>query len=230
MITLPEQQQPQSQQPIILPAPEEQTYPLAEDAANNRALKATAGVGPITGKYFGDMYQAITTGKEPEVRKEAAAKIDAQNEIQRQNAILHAARTDPSRIKDLATSGPKTDPSTVFEDKFAEAYGKPMLDMSNPWVHDSDLGTAMQEAPEAATAIQRVGQGIAAKREYFQTKVEDLQAEISQQSLPGWGADQLKMLFQPYNELKLRGNVSNTSFFNGLLGSSLADQAEKINE
>lgn len=220
--------QTQQTQPISLSSSADYNSPMiSEDAARERSKKASFGMTTISGLKEGDYFQGLTSGKENTLRKGDAAKVDQINTTAQSQQLIKAIQSNApiAAIPNLAKPLPKSDPSTVWENAYADQFTKHMTNVTDPWIAQ----TASQDDPNVAEHARQVGSGIIARREYQQSTVDSLNYEIKQQSTFGWLADQAKLLVQPYNEFKLRGNTDNVSWFKGMLGSDLQAQAEQIN-
>lgn len=203
------------------------SVPMMDDVLNSRTNKANIGLGSISGKSVDDIREALQKGKEKDFRTEAASKVTALDYQQRQEHLFQALNTgvSPDSLNQLIRkySLEQADPDTVIEKGYAGAYFKSVADMTNPFARYSDLGEADKDSSEAVKMLHRTGEGIAASREYFNTRLEDTQNAINAQSTGGAILDDLKSMVPGYDEIKLRHGWP-TSF----LGSDMQKQADEI--
>jgi hypothetical protein len=207
--------------------------PITEDAAAARASKAHLGLGTVTGKSFDDIKNALQQGREKDFRQEAAEKVtalDYQSRQQKLFEMLNRGQVDPDSANELITrySLEQADPDTIIEKGYAGAYFQAVGDANNPFTRYSDQGQHQQEIPEAVKMLHRTGASVVASREYFNTKLEDAESALQSQSTGGYIVDQMKQLFQPYNEMKLRGLSDDNGWTLNFLGTALKKEVDEI--
>lgn len=218
------------------PAPEPITMPtdgqglVSAPTANNRATRAAVGLSSITGKNQGDIKNTIEQGKENDFRAESAFRLDAYNQNLRIQGITDTIAKGRQLPPELLQNPKPTDPSTVFEKSFANAFAAPSFaDNNSAWIKYSSLGQAKQEIPDKVDSLHYFTKETMGKDQYIKQKLEEIHDKVENQSWMGWGWDQIKEMFQPYNEYKLRGNVEGVSKFAGaLLGNNLKAQADTL--
>src|SRR6266566_4105700 len=204
------------------------TPTVSGTTANLRAAKAAYGLTGITGMEmpYEKLHESITTGKEQDVRQEAAYGIDANARNNVAKKIAQANLPPQESLKALQALQP-TDPDTVFEYNYSKRYVESMYNLKDAetdlptWVDDAQV-----EIPEYVEASKRRAATAGAVREYALKKYQDIRDKYEDQSYFGRGIDFLKETFPGYNEAKLRGRTPNTGFFSGgLRGENLRDQA-----
>ena len=188
------------------------------------------GLSAITGKTQGDIKDTIEKGKENDFREESAFRLDAYNNNLRVQGIANNIRQGKEVSPELMQPIKPTDPSTVFERSFANAFAAPsFVDNNSAWIKYSSLGQAKKEMPQDVDNLHYFTKETMAKDQLIRQRLEEIHDKVEGQSWLGWGWDQIKEAFQPYNEYKLRGNVEGVSrFAGGLLGNNLKDQADEL--
>ena len=88
-----------------------------------------------------------------------------------------------------------TDPSTVIEHTFAQAYTAPLTNRVDPFVSTTFMKDAQTEMPDHVDALQRLGSGLIEKQQYYHTLQEGIEDALSKQSYFGRGVDMIKDSF-----------------------------------
>src|SRR5579872_5394382 len=153
---------------------------LDSGSAKSRAAKAEFGLGPVVGQDFDTIHQQINDGQENTFRQGAAAAIDNKNQQHRQQALVQAAATKPLSLKeihDLTSGVPPTNPDTVIEKAYADAYVKQLKEAAQR-IDDNVLTTADTEDPEKVEKFFRAGSDVLSTREYFLSQAQNIQADV----------------------------------------------------
>lgn len=202
---------------------------LSVDQVNVRATKAHMAIKDIMPDIsFQDIHDAITTGKESQLRSRAAAVVD-QNKINQlwgtvNDSVQKGTQLNPSDVqKAAAFAGEKTNPDTVLESRYALNYMK-FLNWS---MNDPDKSTmykdALQHIPEIANSTVNSAQSLVAHNELINRYKQDNEAATQQQSYLGYGFDWAKGFAVPfYNQA-----IASEHFFN-LFGSDLQTQSQEF--
>ena len=228
---------PVLEEPISLDTGSTNTM-LTPEVAFSRAAKAFYGLNKTLPKTQSEYYQDFAGGKEDEVRKQAAYAMDF-NKTMLANKMLseHANRTggltiqDFNNVRNMVNNWDPTNPQSVLEDAFSvNAINR--IYMANDGLDNSEdrpytmVEDAFKLIPNLTKKTLEESSVYSAKIEWWRNQRENLQADLDNQSWLGWGADQAKMLLQPYSEAKLRGNVPIDTY--GGLGTSLEEQAKAL--
>jgi hypothetical protein len=220
--------EPQAPEPISMPT--EGQGNVLPQTAESRATRVAVGLSAITGKAQPEIKDTIEKGKENDFRAEAAFRLDVYNQNLRIQGITDTIRKGQELPPEMLQNPKPTDPSTVFEKSFANAFAAPSFsDNNSAWIKYSSLGQAKKEIPQDVDNLHYFTKEVMAKDQYIRQKLEEVHDQVEGQSWIGWGWDQIKEAFQPYNEYKLRGNVEGVSkFAGGLLGNNLKAQADAL--
>jgi hypothetical protein len=228
----------QDQSPLIdIDTSVSPNIPLSPDVASSRATKANFGLSKQTDKTYEDYTKAITDGNEEGMRRDASSQVDQSNYLKSQQTVQDIVKgksalssLDVKLVQNAVDKGTKTtDPSSIFEEKFAEEYMNYLHWPSQPPDASPWWDSAIMQIPEQVQQTKDQAQEIIAKREYLLTHAQNLEATLKDQSYLGWGADLAKQFFQPYVEAKKRGNVPGVGLLEGgLLGSNLSAQRDKL--
>lgn len=228
------------QETLTLPsAPTTEGTPLAEPFATQRAFKTYLGLGNHLGKSEEDIKQDFVTGKEWEVRQQAAAALDQQNKLDNMKLVQGLAATaatngtglDQDTVQSLLDpnmpANRPADPATVIEKGWGYGYMN-QLDNAALNMQHTILDDAKAEIPVQERDLKASSATFVAKRDFFLNYAQNIQQTISDQSYVGYGADFAKQLVPFYNEVKLRGWMKDTSTISGgLLGNNLENQANE---
>ena len=205
------------------------TAPLSPELANTRAYKVS--VGNSLDKPYDEVRDALVSGKEDELRAEAAANVDARRAKSNQDKLIKLASTKATLTPEdtaFMTGTKPMDAGSVFE----QMYGQEVLnelDKSAERNPDSFWAQARIQFPQFVEATKEAGSEVVAKREYALTKHDNVAEEIKNQGWGGFLADLApRLLFQPYNEFMLRGNVPEVSKFKGMIGTNLEEQRKEL--
>lgn len=217
-----------------------QTTPIDIDVDNNipipsistaaeRATKISMGLGPVLGKEYADLLPSLLSGQEPQIRTEAASKIDLTKTYQRQQAFQNLASRGVLNADNVNTVLPPlnpTNPKTVVEQAYGAVYANAPNQADTNW-GDTFLADAKAEIPKQVAATQELAGTYIAKREFTNTVLQNLQEKMHAQSTGGYLADMAKSFVPGYAEIKLRGQVGNF-FSGGLLGGNLDEQTRQL--
>lgn len=230
-----------AQAPISLDTEGQTVTPLSPDVVQSRARKAEFGLGPVTGVTKEQAHDAISSGQEMQLRRQAAAQIDLQRSNEKTKLIEQMAKSgngsiSPDQLKyvedQYSLAGfmgqqPPTNPNTVLEQYYAGEYMKPMYDISDQFNHGSFMPEAQREIPEHVSNIKATSQNLTAAREMIRTRLEDAKAKAADQSYLGRAADFTKELLPGYTESALKGGWSQI-FRDGGRGTALRADARRL--
>jgi len=210
-----------------LPEPvslDQTAVPMSEPLAANRAATMTYALNEVLPKTYTDIYRSLLEGKEDDVRREATATIDLNNNLQVQR-MLAGQNTPVLSLQDWnSISKPKSNPDTVVEQQYGKKYISELDSIEDSPLHD--LNTVI---PNQVKETKILGETRIAQRMYAIRLAQDVDEEVQNQGIFPWLADQAKGFIPGYQEVKLRGNVKGVSIFSGgLLGENLANQAREL--
>jgi hypothetical protein len=225
------QQQPT--EPIMLGGDVAPPMPPAPAVADLRAEKATMGLGATLKKEKKDIYGDIVAGHEEALRQQAASQLNFEHSIRKQQQVIDLAnkkggpitQEEYARILDpFLPSNKPADPKDVIE----RAYATSFISAAN--TAKGVVADAAQEIPEQKQQIEQKATEAATKIQFARTLGENLDTEITQQGWVPWLADQAKTMFQPYNEIKMRGLNPEVGKLSGgvLLGDNMKEQADEL--
>lgn len=239
---------PEPLPPISLEGIGESDRPISKETATKRTDKIIFGLAPLLpGKTADDVYQALVTGQEGELRKQAATAVDLRDDTQRNNIINNIAREQGGSLTkeqieslnfhiDAARNRKPTNPASVVEKQYAEEWMKYLDITSNrksesstwSWA-DTELAAAAAEMPDVVSRANQAGVDIGTKNQFMQTKIEQLEDKIkNEQTYLNWGYSNLKLMFPGYEDLNLRGISGDTSYFEGLLGTQKNEEVKAL--
>jgi hypothetical protein len=226
------------QEGVALGAPLPTSPALPNNVATTRATKIQQGVGKYLQKTTEEIQQEIQQGRENNLRAIAASNMEVEKQRTKLNMLTTLANqkggpldeNEVAHIMDPFNPLNKpVDPDSVVEKQYATKFVSTIEDAMS-LVPDTPVQKAKEEIPDQYNGAMLKGSVLTAKMEFARKIREDLSTQVSNQSYVGWGADQLKQMFQPYNEYMLRGNVDGVGTFSGgvLLGTNLQEQADKL--
>jgi hypothetical protein len=183
----------------------------SSDVVDKRSSKAAVGLANVLpGKGYDDYSNAISTGREQEIREQAASSLDwrkAQTHYKQVIDLINS-KEGPLTPEDMANLGSlrpvKTDPRSVIEDQYAKKLFEPILITAKDHDPDNDHWTkdAYESLPWPFEDAVAAGAGVAAKREYIGKYLDELGDVVKNQDLQQYNRDQLKMgniRFAPLN-------------------------------
>ncbi len=164
------------------------TIPVDPTVAAAKAAKISIGLPNF--QPAADNYKEIVAGREEDLRKQAASRIDFEKSIQKQNMINQWASQNnrPFTPIEAQTLGQfidakQTNPETVFEQYFAKTYmdnvNKAATD--NP---DSYLNEILTRDPSFFNKEKEKGVDLKAKKEAFRNLHQDVLSAAEAQSGP----------------------------------------------
>ncbi len=207
------------------------SVPLPKEMAEQRAAKTEfADVNPE--KKRPDYFQDYVTGREEQLRSDAAHRQDVLSAMVQQKVITDlvaqkGGAVSPREIYKAFDQFRPADPRDVIERAYADKYIS-SLNTARGYLRDSILDSSRSALGSSFvdTALQ-AGSDLITRNQYLFNKMQNAQAVVDQQSWPGYLADMGKGIFQPYNEAKLRGLVG--GFFEAAgLGDVLDAQHSKL--
>jgi hypothetical protein len=220
---------------LTLAGPDEPSVqPLPTPVAERRTEMAVLGLGDNLKKPRAETYSNIAEGRENVVRTEAAAQLDFKQSMAKQAQIrdLAAKKGSPLTLDEvdvILRNGSKASPDDVIERSYAKKYISGVSEASGA-MQDTVFDKAQKEIPGILPQIEERADSMVSKMEFARTKAEDIENEIHGQGWVPYLADQAKGLFQPYQEIKMRGLNKDVGVLDGglLLGDNLKEQADKL--
>lgn len=216
---------------ISLPSPGNGDIPLPPAAAEAATAK-TRFSGTVPNRTDPDILGDYLQGRQTDLRKQAAANRDYEMSMERARAVQDLAskkgtgltQTEVNRVLD---SFQPADPRTVIERAYADKYVS-SLNTARGYLRDSLLDDA-RSALGSSFVDERLDEGsdLFAKNQYLYNKAAKASELVKNQSYIGYGADFAKGIFQPYNEVKLRGLIG-SALSDVALGDVLATQSSKL--
>lgn len=216
-----------SSQDLINVDPSTSSVALPPDIAMSRAKTTHFALNDVLpDKSFEEIHNDIITGKESQLRTQAAAALDVQKSEKVKQTLIDASKQgslNPSDVqKAVALANQKTDPSSVTEERYARQYMRFLNWSTDEPGYSTPYKDAINEVPDQVHTTVQQGAGLLAKMTFTDSKIQDTQAIIKNQSYLGYGADFAKSFFPFYNELKLREHFKN------LLGEDLDQQGIRL--
>jgi hypothetical protein len=208
--------------------------PPSPEVADRRAYKAAAGG---LGKYLKadqlELRQQILDNQEDRIRTQAAAEYDVErtqkvNDDIRELANKKGGPLDPEEVWNVISPyniNAKTDPQSIIERAYATNFVS-SLNTAAGYMQDSSYADARLALPKQAKDTDNKATDLETKRQVLQTKVENLEQGVKQQSYVGYGIDQLKNLSQFYQEAKTRSAIGWTGALG--YGSNIKAFADKL--
>jgi hypothetical protein len=211
---------------VNLPPADDSSVPLPPDVATRRAVK-TVQTG-LVNQSVPDLTAQFAAGNENLIRKQAATQADFNRKMEMQKQLENFAATKNGPLEESEVqkflnpynpANQPADPDLVIERAYAQNTLS-SLNTAKGFMLDNLMTQASVDSPQQVQQTQEDGSDLLTKNLYLSHRLENAEALISQQSYAGYGADFAKNLFQPYVEVKLRGQVG--SALAGLgLGSNL---------
>lgn len=172
--------------PFVFSDEDEKPVPLPQ-AAPGRAKKAHYALGPDS-PGEDSLFQSLSAGDEGVLRRQAAFNEDIKYEGIRNGIVSQLAQQagrnlSPAEMEivyGLSKQDIQNDPASILEKKFADRYINDVIGMTNVY-QGFDTGTVADEANVAANVVH--------SKEYFQTRLEDVQSEWQKQGLISSVAD-----------------------------------------
>ncbi len=233
LITLnPPEEQP-SNDLIALDTPVQM---MSEEVANAKAQRIHIGAGDLIQRSKDHVKHLLTQGGEDDLRLELAATLERRKQAFIQDKLVEIAgkvdRLTPADVNHVKTTVESLmrphNTETVFEELFSKESVGHIIKAAG-MKPDTFFDDAMKEMPEQVAQLIDVGASAAQYREYALTKWMNATEVVKEQSWPGYVADIAKQMFPGYLDVKFRGSVEGTGFFEGgLLGDNIEAQAVAI--
>ncbi len=158
--------------------------PLPPEVASTRSSDAYYGLSGLVDKTPEDIRNAITTGKEPQLRTEVAASLDSDKAVDKQNQIQKlAANPSPENVQQIMnmaqTPIKETDPNSVFEDTSAVKYTSQLYTQFTP--NFTWLNEVAQEHPEETQGMVDAATEAVSKWKFSQTMEQNALAKKAAQ-------------------------------------------------
>lgn len=211
------------------------------EVAQDRANKATMGIGPLVGKGFQDIYSDIAGGQESTLRSDAAGRLNAQNAQTRHAKLMQLTslmsggvnvpdQAFKSLVDPTSMYNRPIDPESVIERGYGSAVMSSLEDsatkMNSPaWKNSTtNLPTHVDEMKERGSLL-------AAQNAYLDTQRQNVQDKIKNDSWFNYGLEFAKENIPGVSlvhEMNLRG-LDGKSVFEGLgLGTDLNITAQNL--
>lgn len=220
--------------PVSLPAPTGPTSVMpSTQLADRKTNKVNYALGQTMGKGASEIYTDMINGREQALRDQAAADVSAKAAKIRSQKMLELAQKagplDPLQARAIYAPTEEVNPSTVFEKAYATKYLS-SIDDSAKSMQDTVLDTAKSEIPQQVEQIKDKANTLLSKIEIIRNLQDDVEDDLKQQGWVPFLADQAKLLFQPYPEIKLRGQNPDVGKVSGglLLGTNVEAQADAL--
>lgn len=209
-----------------------------DPVANKRSDKANIGLGDVTQMSRDQIRDYIRSGREEEFRQNAASQVAVDNQIKKEQALVDAyqkkgAPLQPAEaLQAIDPYNPifgQADVPSVIEQAYAKsALG--VVSTAATYMGSKTYKDAVDQTTEQFANAQSKTNELFSKIEYARTQAQNIESDIAQQSYIGYGIDQAKMMFQPYNEWKMRGLNPDVGPIGGgiLLGNNLKAQADAL--
>lgn len=205
------------------------------EVAQMRAFKAAYGLKDVDRYPQQTIYNNMVNGAEDVYRKQVAQDIDQKKAQDNMDFLIKLNQTvdltpDQFQFAVDALDKKKEDPETVFERAYGKRYSE-SVDRAAEARGDTWVPNANQSLPDVFRNVKAVASDLITKQQALRRLAQDIQEnDVKNQSWLGWGADLAKQMFQPYVEVKSRGNVPGVGKITGgiLLGTNLQEQGEHL--
>lgn len=225
-----------------MPEPTQLTNPTiqpnvpAPAIVQQRTDKTAMGLGKSLNMPKQDIYQTIASGREDQLRKTAAADLNLQLALKKNQDIVDLSSKmgrpllpeEINRVLDpFNPSNKPADPNDVIEQAYAHEY-MGAADTAAQYMEGTALERAGLDIPDQVKKIRNKGTELAAKMEFARTLDQNINTTIQNQGWVPYLWDQAKTMLQPYNELMMRGVNPEVGKISGgiLLGDNLKAQAD----
>lgn len=197
--------------------------PAAPAVAMQRTRQTQQGVNRIMGKSETELYQAFIQGQEDALRRDAASRYNYEQNDKKQKALQDLASRQggalsQGQVAKVLSSFQDADPSDVIERAYAQDTLS-TLNTARGYMQDNFLQKVQSDLPNTVDSTLAEGSELLTKNQYIQSRLQNTEALMSNQSYVGYGADMLKTMFQPYVEYKQRFGAAGLG-----LGSNLDSQ------
>lgn len=228
--------EPQEDFPPVSLSSGVQTSAPSVELSKKKTDQIQFGLKPVLNQSDDDIYKRISEGEEDQVRSEAAAKIEQNVQQKKQQDLVDYVTKQSGNItkEDVEEfirrrSLPPADPRNVVERAWAHQY-LTVADTAAQYMENNVWSEAQKEIPEYANRINDKASNVLTKLQVASNLKNDIDDEISNQGWTPWLADQAKMMFQPYTEVKMRGLNPEVGSVTGgvLLGDNLQAQADQL--
>lgn len=205
--------------------------PVAPDVANSRAFKMHYGLGSVLEKDYPTIYTEISSGREEELRRQAAANLDTINAERRSKELSElAARgpVDPAEAQQILNKDTALpiDPGSVMEKGYGHAYMN-SLNIAQTYMGDTILDEAKADFPKSTEQAIEAGSDIRSKRELLLSLIQNNQQVIDGQSFGTYAWDTAKGFIPLYSQFKQRSNTPSVGALSGMgfLGENIDKQS-----
>lgn len=230
--------QPQGQLELDVGNP---NYLLDPVATRDRAFKASYGLAATPAATDqAAVEQGIASGQENQLREQHAATINSDTEKNRNQVITQAIaqKNAPLTDDDMKwINGTKeltqyTDPNSVWEYSYANAYTSSLDSFAQKNTDTNFWNIAKFAFNDDVEAAKYWGSITNAQHNYIISKLQNVNSQVSGQTWSDFLLDFGKIafpIFNPYNEIKSRGNVPGVPVLEGSLAANLEKQRGVLN-
>jgi len=222
---------------VSLAAPVQAPISLPDDVAQVRAIKTQQGIGQHLDKTTEEIKSEIQAGREDNMRKIAASNLNVQKsqaklqELTRLSTVKGGPldENEVARVLDpFNPNNKQVDPDSVTETQYAKQFVQSIPEAAA--LSKSMLEKAPDDIPDQYASTLDKSSELTARMEFYRKLRENAEETVSKQSWPGYLADTVKSMFQPYVEYKMRGNTPDVGTFSGglLLGTNMQEQADHV--
>lgn len=218
-----------SELPPLNVAMNQEVATIDPEVAYNRAMKVKIGIPDLPSSHE-EITQNILTGKEDQVRKEAASSLDLRDNINRQKSLISMAESSSKPLTsqeysalDAALEKKQRDPSTVIETEYAKAFVESIKSAAQA-LPDSPVNDALQQDPEYVAKQINKGSVLAGMHQVANTFYEKAEAAHNERGTAKTLFDFSKYLLTGYNEYNLRDFKK----YGGGLGDNMDSQVSAM--
>ena len=207
--------------------------PSAETAVNRSGM-FQYGLGKVLNKNYDDIHSAITTGHEDTLRTQASSTLDAttaqiKQDLVRQLTTMRGSALTQDEVSNIMAPSGTNQPSTVAERAYGHTYVNAASSTTDGNMKGTDYSNAKNDIPGVVKDIENNTGEVAGRRQYLQTKMQDVGDELANQSWGGYIADTLKTFVPGYDWYKLRNWVGDKGIMGSLFqGDNLEDQRNEL--
>lgn len=204
------------------------------DTTSARAYMFQQGLNPVLNMDRDDITAHIASGKEGELRTNAALGVDVIKSKLKEDAlrIMSIGQTpaDPDVINKISSPILPTDPRSVAEEAWGQQYQQLISDSAHGNMRDTPYAQAQKDNPRLVEDIKRRGGIVAAQNQIIGRFSQDAEDAINKQGNLQAGFERAKSFVPFYDEAIIRSALSSIVSPTARigLGSYLDDVAFKL--